>query len=634
MRMGRGVDNLVGFLLLVGIGGEFMATAVAADPPIVDRRDVHSFSNPQEIRVRHVDLDLSVDFDKKQIVGSTTLRVERQPGCPPNAKLVLDAKGLVIEEIATGSGEARPTVLGVLESVKEDPILGRALSIPLPNGDDFVRIRYHTSPGAGALQWVAPPQTSGKVHPFLFTQSEAIQARTWLPLQDSPGVRVTYSAKVRAPKGLTAVMSAESRPRGDDPTVFEFAMDRPIPSYLIALGVGDLAFRHLGPRTGVWAEPSILTKAAWEFGDTERMVEATEKRFGPYRWGRYDLLVLPPSFPFGGMENPRLTFATPTILAGDRSLVALVAHELAHSWSGNLVTNATWRDFWLNEGFTVYLERRIVEDVYGADRAKIEAVLGVQELRDDLSRLPRQDQILHIQLEGRDPDDGMTQVAYEKGALFLTELERAFGREKFDAFLLDYFNRHAFQSIVTADLIADLKAKLFPTDPAAASKVDLEAWIEAPGLDVPFHEPKSVQLDAVDQIAKDWSAGKLRAEDVPTKAWSTQEWLRFLRGLPEKMSVVRMMSLDDTFGLTKRGNAEVAAQWLQLAVANEYHPADARLEDFLTSIGRRKFLMPIYRELIKTPEGTIRAKAIYAKARAFYHPIAVESVDKLLGVKP
>jgi leukotriene-A4 hydrolase len=609
---------------------------IAADdaPSGAENRDVHSFSNPHEVRVKHIDLDLTVDFEKKQLAGTATLQVERQPGSAPDAKLVLDQKGLLVETIWTWSGNKEPVLYGAREPIRQDPILGAPLTIRLPIGADRVRIQYRTSPDAGALQWLDPARTAGKLKPFLFTQSEAIQARTWIPTQDSPGVRATYSARIHVPSGLTAVMSAERRPQGADPTVFEFVMPQAIPSYLIALGVGDLAFRSLGPRTGVWAEPSVVEKAAYEFADTEKMIEATEKRFGPYRWGRYDLLVLPPSFPFGGMENPRLTFATPTILAGDRSLVALVAHELAHSWSGNLVTNATWRDFWLNEGFTVYLERRIVEDVYGPERAKIEAVLGLQELRDDLSRLPSQDQILHIQLAGRDPDDGMTQVAYEKGALFLSELERTFGRSRFDAFLLDYFNRHAFQSITTSVFLDDLKAKLFPLDPKAAASIDLDAWVESPGLKVSFVEPTSKSLDTVDWFAKVWSEGRLTASQITVKEWSTQEWLRFLRGLPEKLSVARMEELDRTFGLTKRENAEIAAQWLLMAVRSDYHEADARLETFLTSIGRRKFLMPLYRELLKTPGGTKRAKEIYAKARPFYHPIAVESVDKLLGVKP
>jgi len=632
MGIGSKGGCLAMLAVLAATGRGEVARVAGAGPGDDASRDVHSHARPDLVRVRHVDLDLTVDFGRKELRGIVDLRVERRPGAPPEAQLILDAKGLAIEEIsvATGDGVRKR---GDHDETKDETILGHAIGVDLPGGADRVRVRYRTAPGAGALQWLDPARTAGGRHPFLFTQSQAIQARTWLPLQDSPGVRITYNATIRVPKGLKAVMSAESLPPGDDPTVFRFAMDRPIPSYLIALAVGDLAFRPLGPRTGVWAEPSMVERAAWEFADTEAMVAATEKRFGPYRWGRYEILVLPPSFPFGGMENPRLTFATPTVLAGDRSLVSLVAHELAHSWSGNLVTNATWSDFWLNEGFTVYLERRIIEAVYGPDRAGIEAVLGIQELRDDLDRLPPRDQVLRIDLDGRDPDDGMTQVAYEKGALFLTELERSFGRDRFDAFLLAYFDAHAFRSITTADFLADLRGKLFPLDPPAASKIDVDAWVHAPGLQAAYVEPKSERLDHVDRAAREWSEGKLAATALPAKDWTTQEWLRFLRALPASIPPARMADLDASFGLTRRENAEIAALWLVIAVRNQYRPADARLESFLTTIGRRKFLIPLYRELLRTPEGATRARAIYARARPFYHPIAAESVDRLLGPK-
>jgi leukotriene-A4 hydrolase len=347
------------------------------------------------------------------------------------------------------------------------------------------------------------------------------------------------------------------------------------------------------------------------------MVASAEKQFGPYRWGRYDILVLPPSFPFGGMENPRLTFATPTVLAGDRSLVSLIAHELAHSWSGNLVTNATWRDFWLNEGFTTYIERRIVEDLYGGERADMEAVLGLAELREELNRLPEKDQILHIDLKDRDPDEGMTRVPYEKGALFLRTLEVAFGRTRFDGFLRRYFDAHAFTSITTAEFEEYLRAHLFRDDPAAARSIDLTAWLERPGLPSGYVEPKSDRLAAIDTLG--------------AKVWSTQEWLRFLQRLPEKLPIERMAELDHAFGLTARGNSEVAHQWLLMAIRNQYKQADDRVSSYLTTIGRRKLVLPLYRALIATPEGRARAQAIYAKARPSYHPITVDSIDRLFA---
>jgi len=592
--------------------------------------DLHSFGNFHQIRVKHVALDLTVDFGQKNLRGTATLTLERLPGCPAHAPLVLDTRALSITKVEAGSGSVATKTVP-FELGAADKFLGASLTIRLPDEAEQVWISYETSPQASALQWLDPPQTAGGKLPFLFTQSEAIHARSWIPLQDSPSVRMTYGALIHVPAGLRAVMSAVQQPRTGAPGEFMFSMPQPIPSYLIALAVGELAFRPLGPRTGVYAEPSVIDRAAYEFADTERMVVAAEKQFGPYRWDRYDILVLPPSFPFGGMENPKLSFATPTILAGDRSLVSLVSHELAHSWSGNLVTNATWRDFWLNEGFTVYLERRIIEDIYGPDRAAMEAVLGLQELREELEHLDDKEEILHIDLAGRDPDDGMTRVPYEKGALFLTTLERAFGRERVDAFLRSYFDHFAFQSITTADFEQYLQEHLFSLDARAAGNINLHAWLYEPGLPAGFPEPHSERFDSVLHQARQWLEGKVAAENIAATAWSTQEWLHFLRAMPETLTADQMAKLDAAFHLTDHGNSEIVQQWLLLAIRAHYATADARLETFLCSIGRRKYLIPLYTELIKTPEGKARAHSTYTKARPLYHPITVESVDRLLG---
>ena len=360
------------------------------------------------------------------------------------------------------------------------------------------------------------------------------------------------------------------------------------------------------------------------------MVEATEKNFGAYRWGRYDLLILPPSFPFGGMENPMLTFATPTILAGDKSLVSLVAHELAHSWSGNLVTNATWRDFWLNEGFTTYLERRMSEAVYGEPRREMEAVLGKKSLEEELQTLDDRDEILHVDLKGRDPDEGFTGVPYEKGALFLRFLEEKVGREKFDKFLRGYFDSHAFQSITTENFVDYLNKNLLAENPNVLTAEQLNEWIEKPGIPANAPQPKSDAFTKTETAAKDFTDGKLAAKDIQTNGWTTQEWLSFLKALPENTSAEKMSQLDAAFNFTKSGNSEISFQWLLMSIKNKYSAADARLEEFLVSIGRRKFVKPLYDELAKTPEGKTRAKAIYAKARPGYHPITQATVDAIL----
>jgi aminopeptidase N len=547
--------------------------------------DIHSWSRPDLIRVRHLELNLDVRFDRRVLEGSVTLHVDRLSG----GELVLDTRGLRIHAVENAAA---------FELGAAHPVLGAPLKIQLLPEASWVRVHYSTSPEASGLQWLDPPQTAGKLHPFLYTQSQAIHARSWVPLQ----VRVTFQAEIRVPAGLRAVMGAEM-------SGSHFRMEQPVPSYLIALAAGDLEFRPLGPRSGVYAEPPLIDAAAYEFADTEAMIGAVEAMYGPYRWGRYDLLVLPPSFPFGGMENPRLTFATPTILAGDRSLVSLVAHELAHSWSGNLVTNATWSDFWLNEGFTVYVERRILERLYGPARAAMEAVLGRRQLDAEMAGLREPDRVLHLDLTGRDPDDGCTLVPYEKGALLLRTIEQAVGRERFDAFLRAYFDHFAFRGITTADFLEYIRREL-------PNPVPLDEWIFRPGIPASAAEPHS---GAFARVESGWP--------TDTSAWSTHEWLHFLRS----QDPPDMPRLDREFHFTDSGNSEILHQWLWMAVKAGYQPAYPKVGPFLKSVGRRKFLKPLYTELMKTPRGQTRARAIYAEARPGYHPIAQATIDGIVG---
>lgn len=596
-------------------------------------KDAHSFSNPQDVTIKNVDLDWNVLFDQKILQGTATLTIERRSN-DKSAPLILDTRDLKIAktEFSTDGKSFKPANFKLGAA---DKFLGSPLTIDLPADAKFVRVSYSTSPNASGLQWLAPEQTAGKKTPYMFSQAQAIHARSFIPLQDSPGVRVTYTARVRTPKGLLAVMSAEGNLQNNSARngEYNFKMTHPIPSYLIAIAVGDLQFQSLGTRTGVYTEPAMLKKAAYELEDTEKMVEAAEELYGKYRWGRYDLLVLPPSFPFGGMENPMLTFATPTILAGDKSLVSLVAHELAHSWSGNLVTNATWSDFWLNEGVTTYIERRITEKIYGKSLREMETLLGRKNLDGELAEFEDRDEILHVNLDGRDPDDGFTEVPYEKGSLYLRHLEETVGREKFDKFLRGYFDAHAFQSITTATFLDYLQKNLIDENPKLITRADAEEWIYKSGLPANAPQPKSDAFEKVEARAKDFESGKVSAKNINASAWTTQEWLHFLQTLPENPGAARMAELDKAFNLTARGNSEIAFQWLLMSIKNDYQPANARLEDFLTSIGRRKFVKPLYEELAKTPEGKTRADEIYAKARPGYHPITVATVDGILDWK-
>jgi leukotriene A-4 hydrolase/aminopeptidase len=579
--------------------------------------DYHSFANPDEIVVKHIGLDLTADFDKKQLIGSAALQFER---VDTNAtELVLDTRGLNITKV---------TSAGVpidFELKPSDENLGAALHIQVGDSAEQVTISYYTSPDASGVQWLTPQQTAGKKHPFLFTQAQAVHARSFIPLQDSPKVRVTYNATIRTPAELLAVMSAANDPNTQRDGVYEFTMPQSIPSYLIALAIGDLEFQAMGERTGVYAEPSILAAAAAEFEDTESMLEVTEEKYGAYSWDRYDLLILPPSFPFGGMENPRLSFITPTVIAGDKSLVALIAHELAHSWSGNTITNATWRDLWLNEGFTTYLTYRIMEIIYGTDRYNMEAVLGYQDLQADLASLPTNDQIMAIDLRGRNPDDVFSNIPYEKGALFLREIEHKIGRDNFDQFLLKYFEDFAFKSITTDEFITYLDTTLLSDYPEQLDKSRIMQWIFEPGLPVGAPKPESDAFVKVDNARAAWLAGDMNADEIEVDGWTVHQWLYFLNNMPEQLNDTQLTELDTEFALTNSKNNEIAHSWLLIAVKNNYQPAYDRLYTYLVSIGRNKLVKPLYRELSSTPEGKAFAQRAFAEAKPGYHPLTISA---------
>ena len=600
------------------------AAAVAPILTTADAKDIHSYARPLEARVHHVALDLAVDFDAKRIGGTATLDIQRRPEAK---EIILDSKGLEIEAITDGKREPLTWKVGAA-----DANLGTPLAVALRPDTDRLIIRYKSAPDAEALQWLTPQQTAGKQRPYLFSQGQAILNRTWIPTQDSPGIRQSWEAKIRVPAGLTAVMSA---PRATEPitqggeSVFEFRMANSVPPYLIAIAVGDLEFKSLGPRSGVWTEPSMLDAAAAELADTEKMIDAAEKLFGPYLWERYDMIVLPPSFPFGGMENPTLTFLTPTFIAGDKSLVSLIAHELAHSWSGNLATNATWADFWLNEGMTTYATYRIGEAVYGPKRAAQQYALGVDSLNKEMAGMAAADTRLHIDLKGRSPDDGLTEIAYEKGAAFLRTIESIVGRERFDAWLKGWFERHRFEPVTSAIFLADLREHLIKGDKALEQKLMLDRWVYEPGLSPNMVRPDRQAFAEVDQAVAAFARGGA-PDTAAWSRWSTDERLRFVNKLPRKLPKARLDALEQAFGLNEVGNMEVRFAWLDLAVGNRYDPAVPSLEQFLTTQGRRKFVRPLTKALAEDSSwGRPIAARIYPRARPLYHPLVTGELDEL-----
>ncbi|HKQ84465.1 MAG TPA: M1 family metallopeptidase [Steroidobacteraceae bacterium] len=638
MRRGQGCSRtaprFIAALILLIVG-----THASAEPsaPLDPRHDYHSYANTQQFLVEHAALDLNVDFAQRRLTAEVLLRVKRLD--EKARELILDSRDLDVREVAlvppSGAAQQLSFTIG-----KQDAILGAPLTIALPpqaqGARQQVRIRYVTSPTASGLQWLEPQQTAGRKQPFLYSHSQPVHARSWIPLQDTPSVRLTYTARIRTPKTLRAVMSAANDPDAPRDGDYAFEMPQAVPSYLIAFAVGDLEFQRIGPRTGVYAEPSVVAAAAREFSDVETMLRACEQLFGPYRWGRYDLLILPPSFMWGGMENPRVSFITPTVLAGDKSLTGVIAHELAHSWSGNLVTNGTWRDTWLNEGFTTYLEGRIVEQVYGEKRRAMEQVLGLQALRRDIDDLNAKGETsltqLAMDLRGRDPDDAFTDVSYEKGRLFLRFLDSRFGRERFDEFLRNYFAQFAFRSVVTEQFREYLNTHLMQREPGKVSLEEVDAWLYGPGIPATAVLPASSAFRKVDSETREWLSGKDAQTALPTKEWSTHEWVHFLDNLPQ-LSTAQMETLDRAFGLTHVQNAEIAHSWLLNVVRNSYEPGYARLEQFLTTVGRRKLVRDVYEALMKTPAGQARARQIYAEARPLYQVVLRSQLDALINEK-
>lgn len=593
------------------------------------RHDEHSYAEPDKVRIADIGLNLRVDFEEKVLRGHADLRLhwlDRR-----HRQLVLDTRDLQIERVLGKSGDGAWRRLD-FELAEADPIFGSRLTIRVRRPYEVVRVRYRTSPEASGLQWLEPAMTAGKAHPFLFSQSQAIHARSWVPLQDTPSVRFTYSARISTPPQLVALMSADNDPAAARTGEYLFRMPQAIPSYLLAIAAGDLVFRPISPRAGVWAEPSVVEAAVAEFAETEKMIEVTESLYGPYRWGRYDLLILPPSFPYGGMENPRLSFITPTVIVGDRSLTGLIAHELAHSWSGNLVTNASWKDIWLNEGFTTYVENRIVEAVYGRERAEMEAINRRNGMLAALERTrPELQRLALPATPGEDPDEALGPVAYAKGAWFLQFLEQRFGRSDFDAFLRGWFDSHAFQSVTTDDFVAYLRSELMKKKPRALKDAELEAWLYEPGIPENAPEVTSRRFQAVDRARDRWLEGRTAARDIDTAEWSTQEWVRFLEGLPDTLEADQLIELDEAFALTGTPNPEIAQRWYPLTVRSGYFEAQPAMAEFLKRIGRRKLIMPIYEALAAGAEGHAFASQVFVEARPGYHPITVASVESLLA---
>jgi aminopeptidase N len=588
----------------------------------------HSYAQPDQVVITHLDLDLKLDFPHKQLDGQATLKLDWKN--PQASSLVLDTRDLKIAKIEALGADGKTTPLKYALAPR-DKQLGEKLTIATPTHPIQVRIVYTTSPDASGLQWLTPAQTADKKLPFMFSQSESIHARSWVPLQDSPAIRFSYTAHVTAPKDVRVVMSALNDAKHPLNGDYSFDQPHPIPSYLLAIGAGDIAVKETGPRSAVYAESSVVGKAAHEFEDTEQMIATAEKLYGPYRWGRYDILVLPPSFPYGGMENPDMTFATPTVLVGDKSLVSLVAHELAHSWSGNLVTAASWRDIWLNEGVTTYVQGRITEALYGNGLADEEALLSARALQKEIGSMPTNSQKLAPDPRGIDADDSLSDVAYDKGSWFLRTLEQRFGRATFDNYLKGYFNHFAFQSITTEQMLDYMKPNLIEKYPGKMSWTEVQNWVYGTGIPKDAPLPDSPHFDTIDQERSAFLAGQMPADKLGAKDWNTQEWMYFLDRLPNVTPLAKIQQLDAAWHLTGTPNAEIGMRWYSHAIAAGDKAVWPAAAEHMIRIGRLYLTVPLYKALVGTPDGLAYAEQVYAKAKAGYHPLTQQVVEYLIA---
>ena len=605
-----------------------LALGALALPLAAHANDPHSYAQPDQVVVTHLDLDLKIDFPHKQLDGVATLALSwKNPKAPA---LVLDTRALRIASVDAVDAAGRTQALKYALA-PADKELGSKLTIEAPQHPARVRISYATSPDASGLQWLPPAQTADKKLPFMFSQSESIHARSWVPLQDSPAIRFTYDAHVSAPKDVRVVMSALNDARHPLDGDFKFDQPHAIPSYLLAIAAGDIAVRETGPRSAVYAEPSVVDKAAREFADTEKMIETAESLYGPYRWGRYDLLVLPPSFPFGGMENPNMTFVTPTIIVGDKSLVSVISHELAHSWSGNLVTNAAWRDGWLNEGFTTYVQGRITEALYGKRQANEEALLSARALEKSIGRMPANSQKLAPEPRGVGADDALSDVAYDKGSWFLRTLEQKFGRANFDAYLKGYFDHFAWHSITTEQMLAYMKPNLIEKYPGKMGWDEVREWVYGTGIPKDAPLPDSPRFDAIDKQRTAFLAGSLPAAQLDAKDWNTQEWMYFLDRLPDAPTLAQVQAIDAAWHLTGTHNAEIGMRWYVHAIAAGDQAVWPAAAEHMTRIGRLYLTMPVYGAFAKTPTGLAYAEKVYAKAKDGYHPMTQQAVARLFA---
>ncbi|PJF16672.1 Leukotriene A-4 hydrolase/aminopeptidase [Paramicrosporidium saccamoebae] len=647
-------------------------------------RDPNSVANIDVFQTTHIHLAWDVDFDTSTIDGTATLTLKR---VGDGNQLVLDCSHLVIHNIIeTNDLSSAPLNHDFKPSAS---LFGGSLTITLPEGRDTytISINYATTDKSSALQWLTPEQTLGKVYPYLFSQCQAIHARTMLPCQDTPAIKATYSASVRVPSPLNAVMSAnrrkESEASSSEGRYFEFKQTTPIPAYLIAIAVGDIHSKEIGPRSVVWSETKNLEAAAEEFSETEAFIETAESLVGPYVWERYDILVLPPSFPYGGMENPCLTFITPSLIAGDKSLVNVLAHEISHSWTGNLVSCASWEHFWLNEGFTRFLERKILAKARSEAERQLRSTTGLSALKEDLEFLKNGPLTQLVpDLSADSPDDAFSQVPYEKGYMLLYTLEQLVGAKKFETCFRAHIEKFAGRSIDTDQFKTFIMYHFVDDHPVHQQLVKFpwDEWFYGTGLGPSTPTFSEELVTPCKQLAESWietditnemefgdigamhnnpsSMNGAASENAPNDygKWHSRLWketgvineiefsslgawqkVLFFGNLLESehvLSVKMINKIADDYSLHTCTNVEVLLKWYQLCIKSRAIRFYEMAAHYAVAHGRMRYNRPIYRALYNSgPIGQDLALETFKLHRAVYHPIAVQMISKDLNLE-
>lgn len=614
--------------------------------------DPCTLSNYQQFHVLHTALDLQVFFDSKTVAGSVSYKLEKSPASSAN-EVVLDTSNLQIQAVWVNNTSVDFSIQ------PPQPPYGSPLSFPAPAVDTFTaKIQFQTTLKTTALQFI-----DGNTAPYLFSQCQAIHARSFFPCFDTPATKSPYTMKVKSP--YPSLMSGRPQPQVS-PEEYVFHQPIPIPSYLVALASGDIHSLPIGPRSAIYSEQPGLQACQWEFErDMENFIQIGEKLIFPYEWERYDALVLPLSFPYGGMENPNITFATPTLISGDRSQVRVMAHELAHSWSGNLVTNCSWEHFWLNEGWTVYLERRILAGLatqeavkagktveqakaYGEQVRHFSAIIGWSALEATVTQMKPEFTSLIWDLKGgKDPDDAFSRIPYEKGFNFLYFLETKFGLEDFDGFIKHYFGKYRYKSLDSYQFLDTVEEYFVPLGKSDVIEgIDWNQWLFTPGLP-PVPGFDTTLADACYNLANAWVEYVNGGSSVPTTdigVFEPDQHSLFLETLAGKLKAVDRQKAESgiaTFIKTypyyvTNQNGEILSNWNELIITHgnlsQTNEHVVRYAKWLGTVGRMKFVRPGYK-LLSSHVGHDFAVGVFKQYESKYHPICRSMVQKDLALK-